>query len=705
MNSKDFIVLPWGKSGNSVKLKYKNSLELKMEKTQLELENQEMEKKLQEFQFIRSKEKEERQSSEYHWKSGQVGKLSNQSHMISQNKKHVTKFSAGKVKLKLLKEQLQGPVKQLSNKTTNSFEGKKFIIKGKVCGQCENKAALLVCLECGEDYCSVCFAKIHQKGALKLHRTSLLQKKPQISPTILDVAHQFIKEVTPNEKHEEHHFTEEICKNQPKPKSVLLQDNSSEVEVSTIEAEYKNPKEKLLCEESFDKEAFTLSFQNALNHKETEQGGNEKLNLAVTKADSWEVSEVQTDLKIWREPLKIEFKEDSLSYMEKLWLKKHKSTLQEKNRNVHPDTFMAHKTASEAECSHNENNQHSDVEENKAEHEDIFLPAQELNLERCEPTLKIIELDDTYEEDFEEIGNIVPYKVELADTNCQQSYASHDDQNSFLYENGILHRHFFIKSKTDFLHRYLSSRFSYCKDNLRAGASITDLNNSEGPDASSHATKEVVDYELFKRKFEERSIKRSQRYDDSHILHNRKDSLPNVDLEKPSSREKLSEDEKESLKCVNLHLMQNFEISKASESSLLRPGGRHCRLRDPKPSGERPVAAVADLGTPNPAGNARVRVSLPSGHHCRLRDPIPSGERPGECLAPKRPPSQTQGHQTQRGKAGRVSRSQAAAVADLGNTNPAGYGRLSVSLPCGCLSRSQEPQARVESRLAETWRG
>lgn len=26
----------------------------------------------------------------------------------------------------------------------------------------------------------------------------------------------------------------------------------------------------------------------------------------------------------------------------------------------------------------------------------------------------------TYEEDFEEIGNIVPYRVELADTNCQQ---------------------------------------------------------------------------------------------------------------------------------------------------------------------------------------------------------------------------------------------------------------------------------------------
>lgn len=40
--------------------------------------------------------------------------------------------------------------------------------------------------------------------------------------------------------------------------------------------------------------------------------------------EALEECEVQTTLKIWREPLHIEFKEDSLSYMEKLWLKKHR---------------------------------------------------------------------------------------------------------------------------------------------------------------------------------------------------------------------------------------------------------------------------------------------------------------------------------------------------------------------------------------------
>lgn len=40
---------------------------------------------------------------------------------------------------------LPGTVKQpLNYKMANSFESEKPKIKGKVCGQCENKAALLV---------------------------------------------------------------------------------------------------------------------------------------------------------------------------------------------------------------------------------------------------------------------------------------------------------------------------------------------------------------------------------------------------------------------------------------------------------------------------------------------------------------------------------------------------------------------------------
>jgi len=317
---------------------------------------------------------------------------------MSQNKGNIIKLSAGKVKLKLLKEQLQEPVKPpLNYKMANPSESEKSKIKGKVCGQCENKAAVLVCLECGEDYCLGCFAKIHQKGALKLHRTTLLQAKSQRLSNVLDVAHRFIKEVNPDEPRGDNHSTKEISKSQNKPKSLLLQGSNSGIEVPTTKrAECSNPKDRLLCEGSFDEEASAQSFQEALNQRGTgQQDDNEKQNLHAAKADSLEECEVQTNLKIWREPLNIEFKEDSLSYMEKLWLKKHRRTPQEQLRNMLPDTFIPQcKTASEAQCSQNESDEGSDVEETKVQHPALFLPVEELNIERPEPSLKIVELDD-----------------------------------------------------------------------------------------------------------------------------------------------------------------------------------------------------------------------------------------------------------------------------------------------------------------------
>uniref|UniRef100_A0A2K6EX33 Zinc finger B-box domain containing n=1 Tax=Propithecus coquereli TaxID=379532 RepID=A0A2K6EX33_PROCO len=443
MNTKDFVVLPWGKPGNSVKLKYKNAQELRMEKVRLELENQEMAKKLEEFRSTMNKQKEERESSGYHWKSGKVGKLGNQSHMMSQNRRNFIKLSAGKVKLKLLKEQIQGPVKQPVNyKMANSFESEKPKIKGKVCGQCENKAALLVCLECGEDYCSGCFAKIHQKGALRLHRTTLLQAKSQILSSVLDIAHQFIKEVNPDEPKRENNSTKETSKSQHKPKSPLLQGSSSEVEITTTKkAKCTKPRDRLLGEGSFDEEASAQSFQEALSQWRTgNHDDNEKQNLHEAKPDPLEECEVQTDLKIWREPLNIEFKENSLCYMEKLWLKKHRRTPQEQLLNMLPDTFIHPcKITNEAQRSQNENDEDSDGEEINVQHPDPFLTVEELNIERPEPSLKIVELDDMYEEEFEEPRNIVPYKVELADADVQQDREWIPDHSiSALADNAVV---------------------------------------------------------------------------------------------------------------------------------------------------------------------------------------------------------------------------------------------------------------------------
>ncbi|XP_005886600.1 PREDICTED: zinc finger B-box domain-containing protein 1 [Myotis brandtii] len=576
MNSKDFVVLPWGKPGHSVKLKYKNFRELKMEKVQLELENHEMEKKLQEFQSTRSKDREERESSDYHWKSGKVGKLGNQSHILSQNKRNVIKLSPGKVRLKLLKEKLQEPVRQALNyQMANFSEREKPKIRGKVCGQCENKAALLVCLECGEDYCSGCFAKIHQKGALKFHRTTLLQAKSQILSSVLDVAHGFIKEVNPDKPKGENRSPKEISKSQHLPKPPPLQGSSSQMEVSTTQkGECINPRDGLLCEGSFNEEASAQSFQEVLNEWRTgHHNDNGEPNLPAAKPDSLEECEVQTNLKIWREPLHIEFKEDSISYMEKLWLKKHRRTPQEQLKNMPPDIFIPQcTTINEAQCSQSESDEDNDVEETEVQCPALFLPVEELRTERPETSVEIVELDDNYEEEFEEQGKIVPYKVELADAVSQQSCTFYDYQNTFPYKNDIHQHHVFTKGKTDLLHLHLSNSPSYCEDNSKAGTSNKKFGNNVDPDVYSSAVEKLGESSFSERHFKEKSIidmECNQTLNNSCISFVNKDSFPTVDLETPSIKEKLSQDIKESLEFSNFLERPNLEDSKSTESPLL----------------------------------------------------------------------------------------------------------------------------------------
>uniref|UniRef100_A0A8C5Z4M0 Zinc finger B-box domain containing n=1 Tax=Marmota marmota marmota TaxID=9994 RepID=A0A8C5Z4M0_MARMA len=439
-------------------------------------------------------------------------------------------------------------------------------IKGKICGQCENKSALLVCLECGEDYCSGCFAKIHQKGALKLHRTTLLQAKSQILSSVLDVAHRFIKEVNPDEPKVGNNSIKDTSKSHQKSKSLVLQGSNSEVEITTKRAECTNPRDRLLCEGSFDEEASAQSFQEVLSQWRTgDPDDKTRQNLNAAKPDSLEECEVQTTLKIWREPLNIEFKEDSLSYMEKLWLKKHRRTPQDQ-QNTLPDTIL-HPcgTSSEAECSRNENDEDcDDVEENEVQHSTFFLPVEEENLERAESSLKIIELDDTYGEELEEPGDIVPYKVELANSDSQPSCMFHDyQQNRFPHENDIHQNHVFNEEKTDLLNLGLKNNSMYCEDNLK------DFDNVMDPDVYYLNIGKIGENSSFKGNFKDKQIdtESNQKSDDSCTSLERKDSLTNIDLDKHSVEEKLSQHIKESLESSNLHERPNS--SKTTESPLL----------------------------------------------------------------------------------------------------------------------------------------
>ncbi|NXS32432.1 ZBBX protein, partial [Pomatostomus ruficeps] len=137
MNTNDFIILPGSKAGTSVRLKTKTVKELQVEKVQLETENREMEKRLQQLQSTMSREKEERRKSgAYHWKSGQAGSRTIQARVLAKNNENRKKVSPEKVKFQVLKEQTPEPVKPQRG---NVAACEKLGVKGMACGLPEMK--------------------------------------------------------------------------------------------------------------------------------------------------------------------------------------------------------------------------------------------------------------------------------------------------------------------------------------------------------------------------------------------------------------------------------------------------------------------------------------------------------------------------------------------------------------------------------------
>ncbi|XP_040902534.1 zinc finger B-box domain-containing protein 1 [Toxotes jaculatrix] len=104
MNLNDFVVLPNNKA-KSVKLNARNLQELQMETVTLAQESKEMEEKLQQLKESMSKEKEERgHSGGFRWKSGQCGNaLTNSTKRNKENR--LQKLSAGKVKIRVLRDE------------------------------------------------------------------------------------------------------------------------------------------------------------------------------------------------------------------------------------------------------------------------------------------------------------------------------------------------------------------------------------------------------------------------------------------------------------------------------------------------------------------------------------------------------------------------------------------------------------------------
>ncbi|XP_015677646.2 zinc finger B-box domain-containing protein 1 [Protobothrops mucrosquamatus] len=447
MNINDFVILPGSKTGVSVKLKEKSVQELQLEKVQLEFENKEMEKKLKQLQSHMSLEKQERgRANGYRWKSGQANLHTQPS--ILQNKENAIKVPSGRVKLRLLKEHIPAPdpAKQpFVLKTANDAATERPKVKGKACGQCEMKAALLVCLECGEDYCPSCFARIHQKGALKLHRTTSLQGKARISVGKLEAAQQFLKTVNPTETNDfinngqEKKVTtrvEDIVAVPPfSPKTPTDNTEKHSIELSTEGwAEIQNG--GFFLHGTFDEKESAKSFQEALNQWRSgncSQKSKEERSCQVGSENSG-TCQVQTSPPIMKKSIEIEFKEDSLNYMERLLIKKHRRTpvdqlsyniimdelkLKESLSSEIPDTCSREEEEEEAEEEAEAEGEEEEEEEDITNARDIaiemkkywadVLEHEELDIvpTSSEPSLKIKILDDACKEETEESTHFI----------------------------------------------------------------------------------------------------------------------------------------------------------------------------------------------------------------------------------------------------------------------------------------------------------
>ncbi|XP_051725791.1 uncharacterized protein zbbx isoform X1 [Ctenopharyngodon idella] len=326
MNLNNFVVLP--SKPKSMKLNVRNLRELRMETVQLDQRAKEMESRLEELRQRMNQEKEEREKmGASHWRSAQALAPAFQS--VKTNKGNAPhRLSPGKMKIRVLKDESVPAVQKQEPASKAHGANRKLKLSGKVCGQCEVQLAGLMCSECGEDYCVGCFVRFHQKGALKRHRMVPVQAELQTPVSTRDVLGRLQQQVSSEESQlaqargasskstDEREATEErsaprnlrpMSDNQTHPTQVLFVNDGVDVE----DEETGEEEDSSLLRGRFDEEQSARSFQEAL--KEWRERGQRPVS----------VMETQTE-KGSHQLIHVEFKEDTLSYMEKLLLKKHR---------------------------------------------------------------------------------------------------------------------------------------------------------------------------------------------------------------------------------------------------------------------------------------------------------------------------------------------------------------------------------------------
>ncbi|XP_077987623.1 uncharacterized protein LOC144442219 [Glandiceps talaboti] len=379
-----------------------NSLSLKVrglkatDTKKLESDSVEMESRLQDLKLMMSREKEERerQGGSY-WNSGQPGALTTHAdEVLKKSKSKSNKAGEKKArKIKVLKDEpLDKPVRSPTKPFVSTSRSNKSF-KGPCCGQCEHKAAALSCMECGEDYCAGCFAQFHLKGALRKHRSvpfqanrgsNSLSESKSMTTSGGNVRTSHNKDLLPYMN--KNPSSEETSPNGNSAGGALLQGSYDETQnaadFAAALAEWRQGKQPASISENTTPKS-----------------------LSPTKRHTVTETSSATDPSPESITPTIEFKENSLSYAERLMLKKHRRT---DLSPLHSPSLLGSTTPSTViaitpvTVSDNLSEEEAELEEEHARYVEMFQPRN--NIEpRIESSLSIIEVTESADsKDLEE---------------------------------------------------------------------------------------------------------------------------------------------------------------------------------------------------------------------------------------------------------------------------------------------------------------
>ncbi|XP_050407791.1 uncharacterized protein LOC126822866 [Patella vulgata] len=394
----------------SMKIKAQNIKNAQEETQKLELESRKMEERLRELKVAMGREKEQREKKGGFWKKGQTGSLNSYATDVleKQKPKEIKKRS-----VKLLRNEKivlpersgePGTMKYIANsQVLNTYRDKAKILK---CGQCEERAASMSCVQCAEYFCAGCFAAFHFKGALKRHRTVPLHASgprqcmsPRFDP----------------QPRSPRHGSEASAVS-----SIIHQDTARN---SSMGASGSIGKSSLLTGE-FDEDESAASFQSALQAWRSGDSlvtSPDRKRVLPTTSPKRPVSRVKTPIvktecststQEVNQPIEIKFTNNNLSYAERLMLKKHRRT------------DVGHITTPRSNSSANEDEEMDIREGGIDEHVDFhslyeaMVPSNTTtpNSQRItESSLSIIELDTLPKKKYKNYDQTASYQVEEVD--------------------------------------------------------------------------------------------------------------------------------------------------------------------------------------------------------------------------------------------------------------------------------------------------